>query len=106
MNNSLLIDFGRRTKIDPRTILLLKADVNYTLVYLEDGSSFLSSTTLGRLARRLPEFSFFRPNRSVLVNLDFVTEYEKGSNAIRLNNNEVIHVSRRRTKQLRKTIRR
>ncbi len=105
MNNSLLIHFGKH-KIDPRTILLLKADTNYTQVYLEDGSSFLSSTTLGTLARRLPEYSFFRPNRSVLVNLDFITEYEKGGSSIRLNNNEVIQVSRRRTKQLRKTIRR
>lgn len=97
MNNSLLIHFGRH-KIDPRTILLMKADTNYTQIYLEDGSSFLSSITLGTLARRLPEFSFFRPNRSVLINLDYIEDAENDKALIRMKNNEVFKVSRRRTK--------
>ncbi|WP_337045355.1 LytR/AlgR family response regulator transcription factor [Emticicia sp. 17c] len=97
MNNSLLIHFGRH-KVDPKTILLLKADTNYTQIYLEDGSSFLSSITLGTLARRLPEVSFFRPNRSVLINLDYMDDSENDKALIRMKNNEVFKVSRRRTK--------
>jgi DNA-binding LytR/AlgR family response regulator len=98
MNNELLIPFGGRMKIDPKTILLLKADINYTQVYLEDGSTVLSSITLGTLAKRLHEFSFFRPNRSVLINLDYMVAFEAASAQIKMENNEVFKISRRRAK--------
>jgi DNA-binding LytR/AlgR family response regulator len=98
MNNELLIPFGGRIKIDPKTILLLKADINYTQVYLEDGSSFLSSITLGVLEKRLLLHSFFRPNRSVLINLDYMIEFEEASAHIKMGNNEVFKISRRRTR--------
>jgi DNA-binding LytR/AlgR family response regulator len=98
MNNEPFIHFGGRIKIDPKTILLLKADINYTQIYLEDGSSFLSSITLGVLEKRLLLHSFFRPNRSVLINLNYVTEFEQASAHIRMENNEVFKISRRRTR--------
>ncbi|MBA4853868.1 LytTR family DNA-binding domain-containing protein [Emticicia sp. BO119] len=98
MNNELLIPFGGRLKIDPTTVLLLKADINYTQVYLEDGSTVLSSVTLGTLAKRLQQFPFFRPNRSVLINLSYIVGYEQSSSQIKMGNNEIYKISRRRTK--------
>jgi DNA-binding LytR/AlgR family response regulator len=98
MKTKLLVHLGGRMKIDPNTILLLKADLNYTHVYLEDGSTVLSSTTLGILAQRLKNFSFFRPNRSVLINLDYMVEFEHSSAEIKMENNETFKISRRRTK--------
>jgi len=99
-----LIRLGWHTKIDPNTILFMKADCNYTEVYLNNGNMILSATTLGSLAKRLPACQFIRPNRSILVNLDFMIEYERRGATIRLNNNDVIQVSRRRTKQIRRSI--
>lgn len=99
-----LIRLGWHTKIDPGTILFMKADSNYTEVHLNDGNIILSATSLGRLAKRLPPCQFIRPNRSVLVNLDFMTEYQTRGKSIRMNNNEVIKVSRRRTKQVTRSI--
>jgi DNA-binding LytR/AlgR family response regulator len=98
MKNEYLVHLGGRMKINPDAILLLKADLNYTHVYLEDGSTVLSSTTLGILAQRLKNFSFFRPNRSVLVNLDYMVDFEAGSAQIKMENNEVFKISRRRAK--------
>ncbi len=98
MKKELFINFGGQTKINPNTILLLKAEINYTQIYLKDGRTFLSSTTLGTLAKRLHEFPFFRPNRSVLINLDYMVEFEQSSAQIKMGNNEVYKISRRRTK--------
>ncbi|MFD2524106.1 LytR/AlgR family response regulator transcription factor [Emticicia soli] len=104
MTQEPLIRLGWHTKIDPGTILFMKADSNYTEVHLNNGNIILSATSLGRLAKRLPSCQFIRPNRSVLVNLDFMTEYQKIGKSIRMNNNEVIKVSRRRTKQVTRSI--
>jgi two-component system LytT family response regulator len=105
MNQLPLIRLGWRTKIDPGTILFMKADSNYTEVYLTNGNMILSATSLGNLAKRLPATQFIRPNRSVLVNLDFMTEYQRRDKSITLNNNEVIQVSRRRSKHITRSIR-
>lgn len=99
-----LIRLGWHNKIDPNTILFLKADSNYTEVYLNNGSMILSATSLGNLAKRLPAAQFIRPNRSVLVNLDFMTEYQRKGKSITLTNNSIIQVSRRRTKQVKRRL--
>jgi DNA-binding LytR/AlgR family response regulator len=76
MNTDTLILIGGRKKICPNSILMLKANINYTQVYLEDGSLILSSTNLGILEKRLKDFDFFRTNRSTIINLQFVAEFE------------------------------
>lgn len=98
MNNETLLHLGGRLKIAPKDIRLLKAEINYTHVHLDDGSTLLSSITLGILEKRLQEFSFFRPNRSVLINLDYMADFEEASAQIKMKNNEVFKISRRRTK--------
>lgn len=95
-----ILHLGGRIKTSPENILLLKADVNYTQVYFSDGSNFLSSTCLGVLERRLQHSGkFFRPNRSCLINLSYVTEFEQFSNTIKMENEETIYLSRRKAKQ-------
>lgn len=97
---NLLLHIGGRTKASPENILLLKADINYTQVFFSDGSSFLSSTNIGVFEKRLQESGqFFRPNRSYIINRSFVSEFEEFSNTIKLRNEEVISLSRRRMKQ-------
>jgi DNA-binding LytR/AlgR family response regulator len=98
MNNELLIHLGARMNISPKSIVMLKADINYTSVYLEDGSTFITATTIGILEDRLKNFCFFRPNRSVIINLDYMVEFEEASAQIKMENNETIKISRRKTK--------
>jgi DNA-binding LytR/AlgR family response regulator len=102
MKTNELIHLGSRKNISPDSILMLKSDVNYTKIYLNDDSQILSSTTIGILEKRLKEFNFFRPNRSFIINLQFVADFEqKGLTSdfsrIFLKNKEEVPLSRRKT---------
>jgi len=104
MNNELLITIDKGTTVRSSKILMLKADINYTHILLEDGSSILSSRTLGIFEKRLYSYSFFRPNRSVIINLNYMASFQKESFTIKMENDELINISRRRTKQFLKRI--
>lgn len=67
------IHLGSKTMLSPRQILMLKADVNYTEIFLVDGTKILSSTTMGIIEKRLEGYNFFRINRSTVVNTHYVT---------------------------------
>ena len=96
MNVAPSISLGNRLKIDPKSILMLKADINYTQIYFDDGSFHLSSINLGRFAKVLSEAVFFRPNRSVILNLNHVADFQHSPAQIRMKNNEIFDISRRR----------
>jgi two-component system LytT family response regulator len=98
MNNDLLITIDKRLTIKSSNILMLKADINYTHILMEDGSTVLSSRTLGIFERRLFNYSFFRPNRSVIINLNYMVDFQKEESTIRMGNDESIIISRRRVK--------
>lgn len=99
MKNEDLVHVGGRMKFCPSEIVLLVGDINYTRLYFADGTVILTSTNLGKLETRLASFNFFRPNKSFIVNLDFMVDYEVETGSIKMENNETIRLSRRRTKQ-------
>lgn len=99
MNNEDLVPIGGRMKCNPSDIILLQSDSNYTRLYFSDGSVYITSTNIGKLETRFVSFNFFRPNRSCIINLDFMANYEKETASIRMENNETIQISRRRVKQ-------
>ncbi len=90
------IQVGGRKSIAPKDIIKLKADVNYTHIFLRGGSVVLVATTLGKLEKKLQIYNFFRPNRSLIVNLDYVLRRADNPKKITLKNQEQIHISRRR----------
>lgn len=104
MNKELLINIDKGTTVRSSEILMLKADINYTHILLEDGSTILSSRTLGIFEKRLYSYSFFRPNRSVIINLNYMASFQKESFTIKMDNDELIIISRRRAKQFLKRI--
>lgn len=109
MKTNKLIHLGSRKNISPANIMMLKADINYTLIYLENGSKIMSSTTLGKIEKRLKDFQFFRPNRSIIFNLDFMADFENKTQSgsygkILLKNNEKIALSRRKSEAFLKII--
>lgn len=53
--------------IDPDTIVQLEADSNYTRIKLTSGKTILSSYTMGKIIRALPD-TFVRNTRSMVVN--------------------------------------
>ncbi len=76
METDILINIGGRKKISPTNIMMLKADINYTYVHLACGNILLTSTTIGIIEKRLCGFNFFRPNRSTVVNLQYLDNFE------------------------------
>jgi len=109
MKTDTLIPLGSGKNISPSNILFLKADTNYTIIFLEDGSKLLSSTTIGVLEKRLKGFNFFRPNRSFLINLQFIEQFQDKATTghlpnILLKNKDSITLSRRRTNEFLKII--
>lgn len=106
MTNETLVPVGGRKKFAPSEIILLESDINYTRLYLSDGSMFLTSTNIGQLERRFASHAFFRVNRTYLVNLSFIEERQDAS--LRMSNQMEMHISRRRTQLfyrfLRKTL--
>lgn len=106
MNTNKLICIGGYERISPANIMMLKADSNYTIIYLKDGKQILSSTNIGILEKRLKDFLFFRPNRSFVVNLQFMSGFEdiNKTTRIRMENNTDISISRRRTAEFLKIV--
>jgi DNA-binding LytR/AlgR family response regulator len=105
MNPNTLIHLGAYEKVPPSTILMLKADSNYTTIYLQDGKQIMSSTCIGTLEKRLSAYQFFRLNRSTLVSLSYISKFgDKNkvgdSSVIVLKNDEEIKISRRKVKDI------
>jgi DNA-binding LytR/AlgR family response regulator len=105
--NQILI--GGYRKICPSSILMLKADTNYTITYLTDGSHFLSATTLGVLEERLRDFNFYRTHRSTLINLNYLSmlnmkNFDQVLPELQLSNNINIPIARRKLPDFMKKI--
>ncbi len=76
-------------------IVMCKADSNYTLLYLKDGSQKVTSKTLKRYEELLPSAMFYRVNMSYIINLKEVKEYSK-EGYVQLKDGTSLEVSRRR----------
>lgn len=100
------IHLGSRTHAFPSQILHLEAYDNYTQIHFTDGTTLLSSTSLGVIEKRLTDFNFFRINRGTVVNLDYLTDFDLNKQTVRVSKiyQGSIPVSRRRTKPLLKAL--
>ncbi|RYU97029.1 LytR/AlgR family response regulator transcription factor [Emticicia agri] len=79
-------------------ILYLKADINYTEFYMNNGKKFTSSFTLKRYAEDERLKDFLRVNKSYLVNRKYIEDCRCRYKDLRiyLTNGDEIKVSRRR----------
>jgi two-component system LytT family response regulator len=86
-----------RKSVSPDRVILLKAEANYTEVFLIDGESIVLSKTLKELEKRFVNFSFFRTHKSYLINLNYIERFcPNESQEIGLRNNLIVELSRRR----------
>lgn len=93
------IHVGSRTHIQPETVVMIQADINYSLIYLLNGNKVIVSTCLKKLENRFaPIDSFARVHKSFIVNLDYLKSYEEGQ--FLLENDLKCVVSRRKFKRL------
>ena len=53
------------------------ADIDYTWIYMNDGTSHYASGTLKKIEKEIGCSGFFRIHKSRLVNLDYFMEYQE-----------------------------
>ncbi len=83
-------------------ILLVRGEGNYSHVILKDGRKFLSCRTLKYFADVLELGGFIRPSKSALINPAAIRHIDfKSQKAIRLINDEIIPISRRKVRSIR-----
>jgi DNA-binding LytR/AlgR family response regulator len=95
--NTNRIHIGGRLNICPDEIMLLEANLNYTVLYLLGGKKITVATTLKQLEKRFIACqNFFRPHKSHIVNLDYLSDYKASSNKIVMRNHKTVLISRRK----------
>ena len=88
------------TFVEIADIVLLEADGAYTTFYLKDGQKVLVSKKLKFYEDILSNRSFFfRTHRSYFVNVNYIKKYSRSDNAILMDNDFSITISRDRKQE-------
>lgn len=91
------IRLAGKKKVNPAEVLFLKADVNYTEIFLQGGGTLIVSKTLKELEQRFIPYDFFRTHKSFMVNLNHVKGYQIHEGLlVKLEEEYSINLSRRR----------
>lgn len=98
------INIGGRRQVKPNEIILLEADINYTVVYFKDGEKFIVATPLKSLQTRFEEFNFYRTHKSFMINLDSVKCFLEPHKQVQMLDNKKVTVSRRKVNGLKKSL--
>ena len=64
--------------VDPREIVYIQADWNYSELYLSKEKHELVALNLGKVEEMLPKGKFARISRSVIINLDYLEKVHRG----------------------------
>jgi len=88
------------TFVEIADIILLEADGAYTTFYLKDGQKILVSKKLKFYEDILSNRSFFfRTHRSYFINVNYIKKYSRSENAILMDNDASITISRDRKQE-------
>jgi DNA-binding LytR/AlgR family response regulator len=98
------VAIGGRQRANPADILLLEADINYTIIHFLSGEKIIVATTLKKLEKRFESFNFFRPHKSCMVNMKCIKFFSKATNSLQMTDNQSIMVSRRKVSELKKCL--
>lgn len=69
--------------VNPAGIIYCKADGNYTYIY-SGGKEVLCSMNIGKIREMLPETSFIRLGRSLIINIEHVTILDRRNSTVTL----------------------
>ncbi len=73
--------------VDIPSILLIQREERSSVLYLADGSRYISSDSLGDFEQRLPQDTFFRSHKSYIINLnhiDSISPYGRWTYVVKL----------------------
>lgn len=88
--------------VDADSISRCQADGNYTVVHFTNGNKEVISRSLGQLEQDLAAHGFFRIHHKHLINLRYVSAYQKGKagGSVRMQDSSQVEVSTRRKAEL------
>ena len=101
-NTSLLIiNHKTSAKVFVNNIVLIKGDVNYSIIYMDGGRERLVSHTIKFYEEHLENYGFLRVHRGYIINPNYVKEYNPEEESIVMTNGVSANVSRRKKYLLR-----
>ena len=89
-----LIEINRDDTVACGDIVYLQSEQKYTVVYMKDGGSYLTRTSLKKLAWELKEFGFCPVSRSAVINLKYLEKITYDGKMILLASGDEVSVSR------------
>jgi len=87
--------FGRLIRVPLTSVCYLKAESNYTRIYLTDGEQYYVSRTLKSWITEIHDDGFIRCHRSYLVNKNEITEINRTTGELCLKDGVMVPTSRR-----------
>lgn len=90
--------------LETKSIIRIEATGSYSTLFLSDGKRVTVSKVLKQFESLLNSYGFTRIHRSHLVNSAWMQLYHAGSGELRMKNNETIHVSRRRKREVKRVL--
>lgn len=100
ITNDKLFFFRSRKKVLLKEIIMLRADINYTSIYLMSGKILIIPRTIKIFEELLSKYAFLRTHRAYLVNEHHLKEYDLPNNCVRMSNNMTALISRRRKEMI------
>jgi two-component system LytT family response regulator len=87
---------GKNTVL-AKNIIFMRAEANYSEIFLLNGQKIVISKTLKQLETKFSSLNFFRPHKSFLINLSHVQSFKPNeNNKISLTNDFEVVLSRRK----------
>ena len=63
--------------VNPNDIIYIEAEGNYSTIFLKNNKSHLVSSYLSEVHEKLPINSFFRINRSIVINMNYLEQIDR-----------------------------
>ena len=96
--NESLLTINQKTlkKVLLKNVVLLKGNINYTTFYLENGKEKVVAHTLKFFEDYLETRGFLRVHRSLIINPNFVKQYNEEQEFVTMANGYRATIARRR----------
>ncbi len=102
-NTFLIINHKTLKKVLINDVILLKGDINYTTIYLQNGREKVVPHSLKYFEPFLETHGFLRVHRAFLINPNYIKEYNQDEETLTMTNGHEATISRRRKHTLKET---
>jgi DNA-binding LytR/AlgR family response regulator len=97
---TLKINHKTHKSICLQEVIMLRGEVNYTIMCLKNGENIMIAHTLKYFEDMLNQYGFLRVHRAFLVNPKYILNYDKVGHKMEMGSNLFAQVSRRKARDL------